>query len=1259
MKVILFILILTLFCASSYSQNENKNGFDGCATDLLHQANPILLGRQQQLDNEKHFQSQLKKGGGKHDTPKSLQTIPVVVHIIHNSGPENISDAQVTTAIANINAKFAASPFNQIQFCLAQRDPNGNATTGITRNSSPLTNETMEVDDITLKNINRWPPTCYLNIWVIKEISSLSMGTGVIGYAFLPSAHGQPMDGVVIEAGFFGNSSQTDAVGTHEIGHYLGLYHTFEGGCNNANCLLNGDQVCDTPPDQTTFAACNPSANSCSTDADDLSSNNPFTTDVADLSDDYMDYSAFSCYNQFTEGQYDRMYYFLTQVRGSLLNCLSCTPPCPTPITAAITNPISTTTILAGSSINFTATTNSPSPYWYINPNTILGTGTSINYTFTTAGTYWMKFRVPSTNPSFCLDGLDSVKVMVNEPVVSACFGSIELVNTDDAVPFPDNQAYISSNGFTWECWFNLVTPLAGGSAPSRPLIDAIDNVVFEDICLGFGWQGVGTAPANHLIFRVDAPNSLSGPNGNMCDYVPSGGFQTGVWYHAAGVMDYANHTSHLYINGQLVDTKTVNSEPFNRIIPTRLSWDEAFAPGYPGPPSGAIMDEVRIWSRPLSSTEIASNYTHCLSGTENNLELYYHFNQSGGSSIVDATPNANDGYFSNTIAWSTDQPDSLDQSCHANCTEICGNGIDDNGDGFADENCACDPVSAGVDRLACPNNPIQLTASPGFDIYSWTPTIGLNNPNIANPTATISSNTEYIVAATKIGSEMVTNWNFSSGNTGFSTDMIYSSSYSNCNYYVAPTFFTTTFPTLDDHTPSSDSMFMSMDGCVNGPTMIYEQTVLGLNPNTTYRFSFWATRAAANQPIFEIHLIGDVTGDSILPIEPGIPVPLGGNFIWDEYGLTLWNSTVNSAVTIRIVNLETNGYGVDFGLDDVSFRQFCTSTDTIKLTLTNGAPALLDLGSDTAICISGTHVFDAGPGFLEYEWNDGSTDRTFTAYGIGTYWVTVTDSCGNIQSDTVRINPAQAPQLDLGAATIITCGNALIPLNYTSSEPFTSFLWSPAANLNCTTCSNPTVQIGNQEVIVHVMASTANGCIAEDSVLIQVDPNASPNVDIFTTDPICLANGSILIQNKPGTSGVLSTDFNHTGFSTETSYLNLTDGTYSLSIQNIQNGCVLDTIFTFEVDLENLLYIPNSFTPNEDQFNNLWKIEGVCIAEIDCRIYNRWGEEVGLLKSTSDTWDGKYNGLDVPDGIYTYTIIVTYSNEKIEFKSGFIAVIH
>src|ERR1700756_800845 len=221
----IIILILVLSYNVLLAQTADSKVFNGCATDELMNTNNSLLQLQKSLDEAAYNYFSERQNIIDKKT-FSVEYIPVVVHIIHNGGPENISDIQVQTAIANINAKYLPSNGNQIQFCLAQRDPQGNATIGITRDQSILTTETMELDDITLKNINRWPPTCYLNIWIVKDILSISMGNGVIGYGFFPSAYGTNIDGVVIEAGYFGSSPANDAVGAHEIGHYLGLYHT-------------------------------------------------------------------------------------------------------------------------------------------------------------------------------------------------------------------------------------------------------------------------------------------------------------------------------------------------------------------------------------------------------------------------------------------------------------------------------------------------------------------------------------------------------------------------------------------------------------------------------------------------------------------------------------------------------------------------------------------------------------------------------------------------------------------------------------------------------------------------------------------------------------------------------------------------------------------------------------------------------------------------------------------------------------------------
>ncbi len=285
-------------------------------------------------------------------------SLPVVVHIIHNNGPENISDAFVQAAIQHLNEGFAHTgnygsqgpgTDMQISFCLAKRTPTGTSTNGINRIQSALTDMTLETDDIAVKDLSRWNPTDYINIWIVKSINSLSSGPGVVGYAYLPSSHGQPEDGLVIEAGMFGSASINDVVVNHEMGHYLGLYHTFQGGCENNDCLAQGDRICDTPPDQGQHTAC--PFNSCQTDAD-APAPNPFTTDVNDLTENFMDYSPLSCVYSFTSGQRTRMHQFLDGARSSLLQSKGCLSPCVNPLTAGFTM-VQPNPVPANSVVNF------------------------------------------------------------------------------------------------------------------------------------------------------------------------------------------------------------------------------------------------------------------------------------------------------------------------------------------------------------------------------------------------------------------------------------------------------------------------------------------------------------------------------------------------------------------------------------------------------------------------------------------------------------------------------------------------------------------------------------------------------------------------------------------------------------------------------------------------------------------------------------------------------------------------------------------
>lgn len=268
--------------------------------------------------------------------PPDPLVLPVVFHIVHQNGPENLTDAQVQTALSQLNAAFAHTGYFAqngagtdalIEFCLAQQTPQKQPTTGITRTVSALTDMTLETEDLALKNLSRWNPDQYVNIWIVRSITSQIVGPGVGGYAFMPAAHGQDYDGLVMRASGLAAGPAQIGDFAHEMGHYLGLFHTFEGGCPNANCLTNGDRVCDTPPDKAISVPC-AATNSCSTDADDPSSNNPFQSDIPDFEQNFMDYSPKTCYSGFSAGQGLRMRLAVEGARKSLLESKACEEPC-------------------------------------------------------------------------------------------------------------------------------------------------------------------------------------------------------------------------------------------------------------------------------------------------------------------------------------------------------------------------------------------------------------------------------------------------------------------------------------------------------------------------------------------------------------------------------------------------------------------------------------------------------------------------------------------------------------------------------------------------------------------------------------------------------------------------------------------------------------------------------------------------------------------------------------------------------------------
>ena len=276
----------------------------------------------------------------------AVVTLPVVVHIIHDGDEigisENIPDERILSQMQVLNDDFRRVPGTrgydentpgtdvEIEFCLAQRDPDGNPTTGIVRHN--LGRETWNTENVEtfMKPETAWDSSKYINIWVCRVGGDLQM-EGC--YAFFPEGSGldgleegqstAESDGLVLSFRAFGSSDTFPATTyipgndkgrtlTHEMGHFFGLRHIWGDGFS---CDAT-DYCHDTPPALNMNTFCNP-ADSCTAD------------DQPDMIENYMDYTPDECKSVFTEGQKARMMTALHNAprRLALLSSNGCTPP--------------------------------------------------------------------------------------------------------------------------------------------------------------------------------------------------------------------------------------------------------------------------------------------------------------------------------------------------------------------------------------------------------------------------------------------------------------------------------------------------------------------------------------------------------------------------------------------------------------------------------------------------------------------------------------------------------------------------------------------------------------------------------------------------------------------------------------------------------------------------------------------------------------------------------------------------------------------
>jgi PKD repeat protein len=454
-----YALVVTGFITALTQGSAQNDGYH-CGSDHMNH-----LAREKYpsiADRERLLEDQIAQWIATHDLradDEDTITITLVFHVIHNYGPENISDEQILDQVRVLNEDYnkrnadttaVISQFQDlianchIRFRLAQRDPLGNCTNGIERIQSL---ETYIGDDGA--KINSWMRDRYLNVWTVN-----TMRDGVAGYAYYPSAViDYPMtnaDGIIILHNYIG-SIGTSAPGrsralTHEIGHYLNLQHTW-GDNNNPGVACGDDLVSDTPITkghsscQLLDDACNPG--------------------IVENVQNYMEYSY--CSNMFTLGQKARVYAALQSSASSRSFLYS---DAALAFTRALQEPVENCApkadfypdrpfVCIGDLVNFKDNTTNASPTAYSwtfqdgNPST--STSSNPTVSFTSGG--WKSVTLQVVSP-----GGNDTKTIEKSVYVSEDWSDSGIINENFQV-FPNLESFWiannkGNNNTTWR-WTN------------------------------------------------------------------------------------------------------------------------------------------------------------------------------------------------------------------------------------------------------------------------------------------------------------------------------------------------------------------------------------------------------------------------------------------------------------------------------------------------------------------------------------------------------------------------------------------------------------------------------------------------------------------------------------------------------------------------------------------------------------------------------------------------------------------------------------
>ncbi len=369
-----------------------------------------------------------------------------------------------------------------------------------------------------------------------------------------------------------------------------------------------------------------------------------------------------------------------------------------------------------------------------------------------------------------------------------------------------------------------------------------------------------------------------------------------------------------------------------------------------------------------------------------------------------------------------------------------------------------------------------------------------------------------------------------------------------------------------------------------------------------------------------------------------------------------------NTAASVNISPLISTNYTV-IGIS----VNGCTASATASL-LVIQSPATFATGLQPNIC-SGSQTTLFANGAANYLWTPSNSlssaiGSTVTANPQATQIYTVVGTNGVIpntcsSTHTILLSVIPVATVSIVAPDSICYGDKASMYAYGG----TNYTWSPNNFLNSNLSPNP-ISSPTQSIIYSVVGTSSAGlCPGTQTVSIIVNPNPIINAGRDTSinfDEYTYLNGTGIGWIYTWSSSDMSSI---NCINCPTTYIKPTINTcYVFEVKN-SHGCISKDEVCVEVRKEFALYIPNTFTPNGDGLNDIFKPLGYGIVDYELTIFNRWGQLLfsgkgSFVEGTFVSWDGKYKGKTVEQGVYTYKFVYTTASKKTETKTGELNVI-